>query len=151
LGTANTERIADHIHVMSIAADLNLLWNTSATTAADHVRVALIVDRQADGDYPDETGEEGIYESNSVTSYRDRENMKRFGILKTWKVSLSTDRRFAKLRMYRTFRKPIVVSYKGTTNVEASNGQNAMYLGYLSTAATNAPTLTGDIRLKYHD
>ena len=37
LGTANTERIADHIHVMSIAADLNLLWNTSATTAADHV------------------------------------------------------------------------------------------------------------------
>ncbi len=127
-----------------------LLVTVHASAAQSTWRCIIFCDREQQGTTPTAAH---ILEADTVAAWPEHDTRPRFKILRDFVGVLSNDG-----GKEITFRKGIIrfgkrmkIWYSGTTAAEASNGKNNLFAYFVSSEATNKPTIRLLTRLRYVD
>lgn len=86
-GVTESTRVGRKCTIKRITMKGFLRWDPAMNAASygtSHIRLALVLDKQANGAAPDYTD---VYETNSVLSPRNLANVGRFKVLKCWQLN----------------------------------------------------------------
>lgn len=145
VGTTDITRIGNKILLKDVLVRLRFIMNSSAT--ATQCRWILFVDKECDGAIPSAPQP---LASSSTEAPNSMDFSKRYVIVKTGNVSLSINgtRDFA-IKCYKNLN--IHCDYDGTGSAVADAKENQLYIGFISSEATNVPTYSLYSRVKYYD
>lgn len=147
MGDGEDQRDGDQIKLTSIRIKGAVAINSSANNSI--ARMMLICDRHCNGVLP---GVTDILQSATYYDFPNRDNKRRFWIMwdKSW--NLTTDgREIVPFEYYRAFKKGLKVRYTGTAGTITGAKENNLFLLYISSEATNTPSIDGKWRIRYID
>ncbi len=148
-GDTNITRDGDQLKVVEIHVSLWYVFNVSATATA--IRTLLIEDKQTNGAiFTAGNVLEDVTVFDNIVSARNADNMYRFNVLLDRVVNLAAGSGPTK-SYKRVFRMQKKLRYDGNAGDITDLASCSYALLFLATEATNTPTVTGFIRLKFID
>jgi hypothetical protein len=156
-GTGESERMGRSIVIKKISIKMYIA--TSSTQGPDLYRVALVLDKQCNGAAANITD---IWESNSLISFNNLANSKRFVILKNWDIQIGhtnvTTNFDSNTRFYQTGYKwmkyhkdcDIRIDYDSTTGAISEVKSNNLFMIGIS-AADDQTNYAATVRIRYAD
>lgn len=139
------ERIGNSIRPKHMQMQLWVTHNPSTTTVQTH-RIIVFIDTECDGTYA--TAAE-LLESEHYYANFNKDNRRRFRILRDWKIQTHPQRPFATRKAMIKFRKGFRVEYSGSTSAEGDMHKNQVMLLRLSNDNTNKPDHRVTTRMRY--
>lgn len=142
-GDQDGQRTGNSIFVRSVSGKFYI--TKSASEAYTLCRFMLIRDNQQVSDTAPSVTD--VLESASPTSLLNDTSVGRFTILMSRMIKLDDVNSSAVINFYKNMRNH--VRYNGTASTDQQKG--ALYLLYIADQATNLPSISGDLRVSYHD
>lgn len=146
-GTTDITRVGNSILCKDLTMRLQLIINASAT--ATSVRYIIFLDKQnAAGTAPTVAN---LLQSVGVNQPLNRDNADRFVVMKTGTVDLSINgARVRTMKIYKDLSR-LHVKYDGTTAAQSDAAERQLYIAFVSSEATNFPSVTGVARVHFYD
>lgn len=146
-----TGRDGQSVKMVSLYVEGYVTLNASATQ--DNVRISVVLDRQVNGSGPAYTD---IYESSNPASFRNKDTVDRFQVLKSQNIILSHNGANLKkfcfyINLGKFDQKDMHVKYNGALATLASIYTNALYITWVGTQATNTSTAVINSRIRFVD
>lgn len=131
----------------SIQIDGYFLQHSSASNT--NMRVVLVIDKQPSEVEPAFLQ---IYDTESETSHRKLDNRKRFVILRSFNMILSTqgDKAMKNFKIFRKLDMKTVYDASNTGDI-SDISSNALYLFFVSNQPTNRPSVQFNSRMRFID
>lgn len=154
-GASSEQRVGNSIRMKSVFFQGRVNIHASATSST--VRLALVLDRQANGaapSYSSAAGGNGIYENATVDSWRDMGNTKRYTILATRRIVVDSDdpEKTFLLKSKLPYAAGKVAYYPGVSAGSIGDiSTGSLYLFCFSDEVTNVPSVDGRVRVRYLD
>ena len=133
-----------------IGVDLNYTLLVNATTPRTSVRIMLVVDRQTNqAIYLSTDLLEDITANDGIVTPRNLDNKHRFIVLYDRVHMLSLSVPTLTVRKY--IRKDLLLRYDASTSAIADLTQNSLSLVSYTNEATNVPSITAFLRVRFVD
>lgn len=144
-GDGATTRTGNSIFVRALMVNLNIKINPSVI-GSTFCRIIAFIDTQQIGDTSPSVTD--VLESANVNSSLALNTSGRFKILRNWEFDLNAVNKPSRvIKKYFNLRHH--VRYNGTNGSDIQKG--GIYILYLSTEATNTPTIGSNNFIRYHD
>lgn len=146
-GDTDENRNGNSILLKDLILRGRVVINSNSTTGTAHCRRIIFVDTACQGATPAVTD---VLDTATPLSPLNMNNSKRFVILHDENISVMTGgRQFVLQKKY--LKLPFHVKYIGTGSTVASQGLNGVFMLEISSEASNQPTMTSNIRIKFYD
>lgn len=144
-GITDQTRIGNKILLKDLSVRLRFIQNSSATATA--IRWVMFVDKECDGALP---AAPLPLAASSTEAMNNMDFSKRFVTIKTGVIDLSINgNREATRKIYQKLN--FHCDYDGAGSAVADAKENQIYIGFISSEATNTPTYNIYSRLKFYD
>lgn len=144
-GDGDGQRTGNSVFVRSINIR-GVVYRNAAGASTQVVRLSVIMDTQQVGDTSPTFA--SIYEGTDVNSHLNSDTVGRFKVLKNLILTVDSAGQSGKAFLINLPMRHHV-RWNGTASTDIQKG--GLYFSIVSASATNAPTVTWDGRVSYHD